>query len=304
MSSGSKLVGCAVAALGAAALVAAPFVGGASQTSPPIGVVTARGALRFEGTMTTGIRPWAAVGGGAQCANYGTKSVNGRWRGTLQFTTVQGIPAARLTNDTDPDPTAWPAQNCNLSGPLAGRPGTLVLPSDEYIAMAVYIPSDPKIPNRTRRTNIGEWHLTTSIGPQPALALMLYADRIQAFFDTGLWNGSSYQYNSRHPMAYAIPPRRLVPGAWNEIAFHVHWANDKSGNAQFYYRTRGGTWHNGSSVLNMPTVEHDSVGSTGTSYVDNAPANYGAAFTTRYSVYATDVAESPTSLASVKAVMP
>src|SRR5581483_4256061 len=82
------------------------------------------GSLLFNGSMTTGVQPWAGVGGGAQCANYGTTSQNGRLRGNLYFTNIGGLPAAEFMNLQDPNPTTWPLQACGLDGNLAGRNAT------------------------------------------------------------------------------------------------------------------------------------------------------------------------------------
>lgn len=288
-------------------VTAANAQGSASQTSTATGSVAsiAGGSITFEGTGATGTSQWTAIGGSAQCANYGQQSVNGRLRGNLYFVVQAGLPALQLLNSTDPDPVAWPLQSCNMTGPMAGRTASnpMVLPQDEYIGMAVYIPSDPTIPNSIGKTQIAEWHLTISVGSQPGIGLELFNNRVDAFIASGLYNGSSYQYSFvNHPL-HAIPAGNLTLGAWNEIAFHVRWANDSSGAMQFYYRPMGGTWTASSALSGIPTVAHLSNGAVATAYGDNAPSNYGSAFTAPYSVFASSVIEG-TNLTTVEAAMP
>lgn len=276
------------------------------------GTTSSLSSLIFYGSMTsqllgtamTPIAPWYNVGGGAQCANYGTPSQNGRYRGNLYFANVAGLPAAQYDDPVDPDPTLYPLESCNLDGPSSGNGGAVVVPKDEYYSLAVYVPTDPTIPNADGDTLIAEYHLT-GIGHQPALQLRLHSDKVTARLNTGLYNSTqgSYQYNGRNTIEYAIPRGALVAGAWNEIAFHVRWATDSTGNEQFYYKTVGpSTWKAASAVSGIPSVSFDSTGSPGTHYTDNE-GNYGKAFTQDFSTYETDVLEG-TSLQAVEAAMP
>lgn len=263
-------------------------------------------ALRFAATFTTGIAPWKAIGGSAQCANYGTQSVNGRLRGNLYFRRVDGLPAAQFYDGLNPDPSTWLDQNCELTGALSGS-RALVLPSDEYIGLAFYVPRHHDIPNDTGRTNIGEFHFQ-NVGNQPPVALMLHRNYVGVNLTLGSYSAATgFAYarygQQRLPATYAIPPRRLVPGTWNDIVFHAHWAADPSGSLQFYYKAKGATrWSRGSSISGIPTVSWFAGSPPLRTYID-AVGNYGRAFTRPFSIYEADIVDG-TSLGAVEAAMP
>jgi hypothetical protein len=257
--------------------------------------------------MTTGVSPWQAAGGGAQCANYGYTNYNGRYRGSLYFTSMAGQQAAQFYAPVSPNISLYYAENCQLVAPLAG--GTLTLPKDEYIGLSVYVPTNNVVPNSSGQTNIGEFHFQ-NVGGQPPIALMFHNDNVQAFINTGAYNSATgtFQYAARGsvqriPKTYAIPPGSLTPGAWNDIVFHAHWAADSTGAFQFYYKAAGATtWQAGSSLSGIPTISWAAGRAPYANYID-AVGNYGAAFNTPYSVYLSHVLDG-TSLPAVTSAMP
>ena len=166
--------------------------------------------------MTTGIKPWTNVGGGAQCANYGTTSVHHRLRGkpVVRYAGPASLPRSSRTR---PPPrhaavrrNDGTLESCVLNGKLAGKTASPSSPEDEYVRLRCT--SRPiTIPNHRGRTNIAEFHLTL-VGSQPAVAFFLYRDRILADLDTGLWNGTSLPVQRQEHRRVRDPARRARAG--------------------------------------------------------------------------------------------
>lgn len=264
------------------------------------GIAHATTGMTFSGTFTTGITPWSQSGGGAQCANYGTVSKNQRLRGNLYFTSMNGVPAGQFSLQTNPSPSTWPLQACDLNSGVHN----LVLPADQYIGLAVYIPVGFSIPNKTGYTNIGEFHMQ-DVGGQPPFALFLHNGNVQIIAALGAWSSSchfQYSYPKNLPLMYAIPQGHLAAGTWNSIVLHIHWASDSTGQMQSYYRAANGAWQTGSSLSGIPTISWNAPSSFVKSYADNV-GNYTTAVNAPFSLYLTDEYVG-SSLSSVQSMMP
>ncbi len=271
--------------------------------------------------FTDGIRPWTASGGGPQCANYGTPSKPPRLRGNLYVSSPihgAGVAGGRFELPTDPDPVTFPLEACGLvTGP---RP--IGLGTDSYYGLMVYVPRGWRVANKAFfGVNIKEFHFQ-NIWAAPVI-FQLHPRYVTLALETGACNphtssnpGCQYRSNAGHrrctstlfyrclPGYYAIPPGAFVQGRWNEILMHVHWASNRTGEIQTWYRVMGATtWTPSAVVKGYPTVQWNvTTGCCDPKYVDETEA-YTAALSAPLSVWlANDV--SATSFRSVAAALP
>jgi hypothetical protein len=286
---------------------------GPAVDSSPTAVVAASaamsttGAMTFAGNFENGITPWKTGGGGAQCANYGTPSNSPRLRGNFNLVSNpagQGLTAGEITLPADTNPSTYPLEACDLV--TASQP--MVLPTDQYYGLMVYVPAGWTIPARSASASwwgveIAQLHFG-SIYSAP-IALQLHPDHITINYEAGGCNpygssapGCRYRSNADAPSCmnsttvtclpkdYAIPPGAFVQGKWNELIMHVHWAPDSTGEFQTWYRTMGSTaWTESSSLNGYPTLQWSNTGTCCmTSYVDLTEA-YTPALTAPLSVW-------------------
>jgi poly(3-hydroxybutyrate) depolymerase len=291
-----------------ARITATNSAGSTGASSAQSIAVTNTGAplVYADGTSLASYSPVVAHG---QCGNapYSLPSINNRARGSLFFTTIGGLTAYQMldqqtatgTTLTSPpynagsDGSVADLEACNINGSLS-RLDSTPAGFDEYIGFMVYVPSDPTVPNDVGETMVAEYHQTPN--GNPALAFMLHNDNLKAVEctgDTTIDYGRTCTVNQNNTPLYAIPPGHLTAGAWNEVAFHVHWSGGTDGAEEFYYKTRGDpSWTASSTLSGKPTLSTigTSPVTTQPSYTDSTAMNYGDLFTTQdFSTYVTRV---------------
>jgi hypothetical protein len=75
---------------------------------------------------------------------------------------------------------------------------------------------------------------------------------------------------------YAIPPRSLQQGAWNEVIVHAHWATGSTGAIEAWHRVPGQhTWTKTVSFSGYPTLQTYPDGSMPVSTNDDIQAYRG-----------------------------
>jgi hypothetical protein len=276
---------------------------GASTPSTPSAPGNVTFSAGFEGGAATPLTP--------QCAP-NTPSTPPRFRGTytLERSIVgQGSSAIESTLPKDPNPTTYPLEACDLMTPLA----PIGLGTDSYLGLMVYVPVGWTIPGGV---DIYELHFQNVYGAP--IILNLNPNHVTIQLETGACNnyttprpGCANRSNAdlssgqTMPGYYAIPPGKLVLGAWNEIVLHVGWSSSSSGQIQSYYRTEGGPsgWTQSSAISGIPTVQWDiTKGCCYTNYVDEVEA-YTFASNTPLSVWFDNIVDG-TGLGSVEATMP
>lgn len=282
---------------------------------------SATATLIFDGDFDTGLLPWTSTGGSAQCANYGTPSINGRLRGDFYLDTNivgQGTASGRFYLPTDSNPTTYPLEQCSV---IVGKQ-PLLLGTNDYYGLMVYVPGDFTIANTSfYGVEIHQYHFQGIWGSP--IEFQLHRDHVTLALETGAcypstsaMPGCRYRSNADNtwcrttatatclPGDYVIPPGHLVRGAWNEIMMHVHWASDATGNIQTWYRPKGSSiWTRSSNVTGIPTVQWDvTKGCCYGNYNDIADA-YASALSAPVTLWLDDDLRG-TSLSTVSVLMP
>jgi hypothetical protein len=161
--------------------------------------------------------------------------------------------------------------------------------------MMVYVPQGWTIANNAFwGVSIAAYHFQNIFGAP--VTLELHPDHVTLALETGgcYWpaspgcqyrsnaDNSSCRSSSSHtclPAYYAIPPGALVQGKWNEIIVHVHWAADRSGQIQTWYRVKGSpAWTQSTNLGGYPTVQwNNQTGCCSHTYIDTTAEAYTAA---------------------------
>lgn len=275
--------------------------------------------LIFDGNAAYGFTPWNNTGGGPQCSPPGGTmnplAYPPRYRGPCYSgVSIGGLPAIDLFSPYLPslgvsmttyyDEAEGATNGAHYLTLSSGWP----IPADEYWGLAFYVPVGFKVSSNTGFVNMGEFHMS-NVGGQPPMALFLFSDHVRVQIAAGAWSSSTgfpvgCRYISSLCSLYAVPPGGLVPGAWNEIAWHVRWAADNTGQEQFYYRAQGGSWTPSGSFSGHPTIAWNAPSSFVSRYANDI-WNYGHSTTNTagFHVYFNREVQG-TTLASVESVLP
>jgi Polysaccharide lyase len=235
--------------------------------------------LSFDGSFQSGLAPWGAAGGGAQCANYGTPSTAPRVRGNLyddSSTFVAGVQAARF--DLPASQPNYPLQACELTNP---RP--LGLGGDDYYGYMFYVPQGWSAgvtdPSAFWGIATAQFHFQGIWGSP--IAFELHDDRMTLALETGACSnsltsdpGCQWRSNADNPDgdpgnlgAHYVVPAPMQQGVWHEIVMHVRWASDSTGQIQVWHRVMGDSdWTQTVNLSGYPTVQWDA--SQGCCYAD------------------------------------
>jgi hypothetical protein len=230
----------------------------------------------------------------AQCAPT-TPSKSPRLRGTVVNDwlnqALTGVPSYLFTLPTDPDPSTYRLEACDLTTP--NQP--VGIGTSGYYGLMVYVPRGWTIPNNfPYGVNIEEYHFQ-NVDAAPII-LQLHPSYVTLALETGacslasssapgcaIRSNSAYQCRSTStytclPAQYAIPPGAFVQGAWNEIIMHTTWQTNYTGDIETWYKVRGaGTWTQSTNLSGIPTVQYDkSLGTPRPSYIDLTEAYTGA----------------------------
>ena len=230
----------------------------------------------------------------AQCAPV-TASKSPRLRGTVlgDWTNqpVAGHMSYLFTLPTDPSPSTYPLEACDLTTPSA----PVGLGTSGYYGLMIYVPRWWTIPNTfPYGVNIEEYHFQ-NVDAAPII-LQLHPSYVTLALETGACNlasssnpgcairsNSAYQCRSNStrtclPAQYAIPPGAFVQGAWNEIIMHATWATGYTGDVETWYKVGGASsWTQSTNLSGIPTVQYDvAVGTPRPSYIDLTEAYTGA----------------------------
>lgn len=244
----------------------------------------------------------------------GTPSKMPRYRGTYAFTSVAGINGVAITVPTTP--AGYKLTACNLNSPHT----PMGLGTDEYMGVAFYVPPGFQIPNNAFE-GINAYEIHTQFVWGSPVILQLHDSSVVLALETGGCNpagsanpGCDYRSNAGQapcrlagvsclPGYYAIPPGRLVAGAWNEVVVHADWESTPTGSLQTWYRTLGGTWSSGDSVSGIPTVQWDRANPGPTGQVTDSVEVYTPAVTAPLTVTFADAVDG-TSFNAVAGVLP
>jgi hypothetical protein len=309
---GARRWGPLLAVLAAGTTLFSVSLAGAAVTPPPTGSAS---GLTFNGNFTA-LTPWSTGGGGAQCANYRTKSQSPRLRGNFTLASnVAGMAnAGEFTLPADTNTSTYPLEACDL----LTRSQPVGLGTDEYYGLSIYVPPGWTIPNRAfDGIEIAEYHFQNVYGAP--ISLQLHANHVTLAVQTGACDshttkvpGCPYHSNADNangnpgtlPAYYAIPTGAFQEGAWNQIMMHVHWANNNTGQIQTWYKTMGAsTWTQSTNITGIPTVQWDVTrGSVYSNYVDETEA-YTFALSASTSIWLGNDVVGPT-FNNVAATMP
>lgn len=224
--------------------------------------LTSSPSVTFRATFAKSISPFQY----SQCAP-GTPSKPPRYRGTFTLDTVDGLTAASITDPITP--AGYPLTACDLETPST----PLGVGTTEYVGLAFYIPPGFEIPNTAfDGANLYELRFQNIYGAP--VTLQLHDNSVVLALETGACQpyttpdpGCAYRSNAGAapckipgvnclPGLYAIPPGKLVDGAWNEIVLHANWESTPTGYLHAYYRTRGGRWTSSAVAQDLPTVQY------------------------------------------------
>jgi hypothetical protein len=245
--------------------------------------------LSFDGSFQSGLAPWSAAGGGAQCANHGTPSTAPRLRGNFyddSSTFVAGVQAARF--DLPASQPNYPLQACELTDP---RP--LSLGADDYYGYMFYVPqqwtASVTDPSAFWGVATAQFHFQNIWGSP--IAFELHNDHMTLAMETGACSnfltsdpGCQWRSNADNPGgdpgnlgAYYVVPAPMQQGVWHEIVMHVHWAADSTGQVQVWHRVMGDPdWIQTVNLTGYPTVQWDaSQGCCSAAVVDKVGAYRG-----------------------------
>jgi len=253
----------------------------------------------------------------AQCSNTGTRSMPPRLRGSLHYdadTVGQGAASVRIDLPVDSDTGRFPLEVCNTE--TAAKP--IGLGTDSYYGLMIYEPAGFTIPNTYfGGVQIEEFHFQNIFGAP--VNWELHDDHITLALNTGscvshftphptcAWRSNADNPNPAGPNLppyYVIPPGQFAGGAWYEIAMHVRWASDNTGQVQMYWKLKDASdWIASADVTGYPTVQWDSRrGCCFANYVDEMEA-YTYGLSKPFSVWLDDNI-SGSSLAAVETAMP
>jgi hypothetical protein len=300
----------------ASVMLALGIVHAASGPGQP---TTIRRAVAPSGTMesTFDQRTITPALQSAQCSNTGTKSASPRLRGSLNYDTDiagQGAASARIELPVDRNLKRFPLEACNTQ--TAARP--IGIGTDSDYGLMIHEPAGFKIPNTYfGGVQIEEFHFQNIFGAP--INWELHNDHVTLALNTGscvnhsnphptcAWRSNADNPNQSGPDLppyYVIPPGRFVGGRWYEIAMHVRWASDNTGQVQTWWKVKGASaWTASADMTGHPTVQWDSsLGCCYASYQDEMEA-YTYGLSKPFSVWLDDNISGPT-LASVEGLMP
>lgn len=253
----------------------------------------------------------------SQCSNTGTASKPPRYRGTLTYITAPqpdglsvGDGAASAVITLPATPGGYPLTVCNwTTAPLPVGIG-----SDGYYGMMIEAPTGFAIANSTKSVQIDEFHFQNIFGSpvdwelgQNHITLAIHSG---ACTSHALPNPTcAYRSNAdakggpNLPGYYVIPPGSFQAGAWYEIAMHVRWASDETGNVQTYWRVKGGAWAQSANVTGIPTVQWLGTRGCCASSEEDQPEAYAFALRSPLALAFDDISSGP-SLGVVEQSMP
>jgi hypothetical protein len=218
-------------------------------------------SLTFAGDFANGsILPFV----GAQCANYGVESANYHQRGTLAVENnivAMGSFSGRV--DLPANVSPYTTSVCELLHSVPVGLGT-----DQYYGYMFYVPQGWDTGTKGFwGVQVAQFHFTNVWGSP--IAFQLHDDHMTLALETGAcypvgspspgctWRSQAdLKSGPNMPGYYVIPPGSMPQGHWYEIAMHVHWATDSTGQIQTWYRQKGQTaWIPTASVSGIPTVQ-------------------------------------------------
>jgi polysaccharide lyase-like protein len=216
------------------------------------------GQAGFVADFESGLTPWKAGGGGAQCANYGTPSGGGsHYRGDffLDNSNVgQGATSGRFVLAAQ---STYPLEVCDIiTGPVKNTVGT-----DGYYGLMVYTPTGFSIGGFG---DVIEGLHFVNVYAAP-INLVLRTGHLAIDLESGpcTTSGCAYRNGSSctpSPSVSCLAPKDVIPslnpGQWYEIITHVHWASDPSGLVETWYRPKGATnWAATARYSGIPTQQ-------------------------------------------------
>lgn len=148
----------------------------------------------------------------------------------------------------------------------------ITYPADVYYGLMWYFPRvGYNDPSGGQHDEISEFNFHPFIQAGP-LGYSLFGDTMQFYVNTGCWrrcsrcraqynNGARAENGTRGSNLGPVSTWRIVPkgdlyrGKWIETIVHVHYANDKTGAIQSWWRVKGQTrWNETINQTGFPTI--------------------------------------------------
>jgi hypothetical protein len=230
------------------------------------------------GFVTASYKPW----GTPQCSNWGNPVDNSQVHFGPFNVVSNPVGQGRYAGEFDLPAWSGGRTRCQLITPRPIGVGT-----DDYYTLMFYIPQR-WTPGTTDfwGVQIAELNFEGLGGGGGPVSLQLHSHHLTLSLATGVSTTTMpyHQYRSNAdstgspnlPPMYAIPPRSLQQGVWNEVIVHVHWAVDSSGAIEAWHRVLGQpTWTKTVSFSGYPTLQTWADGSMPVSTNDDIQAYRG-----------------------------